>query len=161
MAKLKKQTIATALGVTPGRVSQLIKLGMPTASVEQARTWRDRNIRPRISFTPTVVVAPQPDPSLPTVAEWIAWALDAAGVDIVARLHVEAGLPLESGDLAVSCVAVALADALATDMPAEDIALTLGPTSPARPDAEVRRNTLSIAMRVGALQRQDAADADA
>lgn len=33
--------IATALGLTRGRVSQLVKQGMPTESVEAARAWRD------------------------------------------------------------------------------------------------------------------------
>lgn len=34
--------IAVALGLTKGRVSQLVKEGMPTSSVEEARAWRDR-----------------------------------------------------------------------------------------------------------------------
>ena len=33
--------IATALGLTRGRVSQLVKQGMPTESVEAARAWRE------------------------------------------------------------------------------------------------------------------------
>lgn len=34
--------IAVALGLTKGRVSQLVKEGMPTDSIEAARAWRDR-----------------------------------------------------------------------------------------------------------------------
>jgi len=34
--------IAVALGLTKGRVSQLVKEGMPTESIEAARAWRDR-----------------------------------------------------------------------------------------------------------------------
>lgn len=34
--------IAVALGLTKGRVSQLVKEGMPTSSIEEARAWRDR-----------------------------------------------------------------------------------------------------------------------
>lgn len=33
--------IAAALGITKGRVSQLVKEGMPTESIEAARAWRD------------------------------------------------------------------------------------------------------------------------
>ena len=33
--------IAAALGLTKGRVSQLVKEGMPTDSIEEARAWRD------------------------------------------------------------------------------------------------------------------------
>lgn len=36
-----QQEIAVALGLTKGRVSQLVKEGMPTESVEAARAWRD------------------------------------------------------------------------------------------------------------------------
>lgn len=35
-----QQEIATALGITKGRCSQLVKIGMPTDSVESARAWR-------------------------------------------------------------------------------------------------------------------------
>ena len=34
--------IAAALGLTKGRVSQLVKEGMPGDSIEEARAWRDR-----------------------------------------------------------------------------------------------------------------------
>ena len=34
--------IAAALGLTKGRVSQLVKEGMPCDSIEEARAWRDR-----------------------------------------------------------------------------------------------------------------------
>ncbi len=37
---IQQSEIATALGLTRGRVSQLVKMGMPTESVEAARAWR-------------------------------------------------------------------------------------------------------------------------
>lgn len=37
----QQNEIATALGLTRGRVSQLVKQGMPTESVEAARAWRE------------------------------------------------------------------------------------------------------------------------
>jgi hypothetical protein len=38
----QQSEIAAALGLTKGRVSQLVKEGMPTSSIEEARAWRDR-----------------------------------------------------------------------------------------------------------------------
>jgi hypothetical protein len=37
----QQNEIAAALGLTKGRVSQLVKEGMPTESIEAARAWRD------------------------------------------------------------------------------------------------------------------------
>ncbi len=37
----QQNEIAAALGLTKGRVSQLVKEGMPTTSIEEARAWRD------------------------------------------------------------------------------------------------------------------------
>lgn len=37
----QQNEIAAALGLTKGRVSQLVKEGMPTSSIEEARAWRD------------------------------------------------------------------------------------------------------------------------
>lgn len=53
MARLQKKTIAAALGVTPGRVSQLAAAGMPTTSIAEAQRWKDANIAPRLTSTPT------------------------------------------------------------------------------------------------------------
>ena len=39
---VSQNEIAAALGLTKGRVSQLVKEGMPTESIEAAREWRDR-----------------------------------------------------------------------------------------------------------------------
>jgi hypothetical protein len=39
---VSQNEIAAALGLTKGRVSQLVKEGMPTESIEAARAWRDR-----------------------------------------------------------------------------------------------------------------------
>jgi hypothetical protein len=38
----QQSEIAAALGLTKGRVSQLVKEGMPTTSIEEARAWRDK-----------------------------------------------------------------------------------------------------------------------
>lgn len=48
--KPQKQSIATALGLTAGRVSQLVKKGMPTETVDAAREWYQENIRDRARF---------------------------------------------------------------------------------------------------------------
>ena len=38
--------IAVALGITPGRVAQLKKRGMPLHGIEAARAWRVQNVAP-------------------------------------------------------------------------------------------------------------------
>lgn len=43
----QKQSIAAALDLSKARVSQLIKLGMPTETIEQARAWYRANVRIR------------------------------------------------------------------------------------------------------------------
>ena len=45
--KPQKQSIARALGVSPQRVTALIKMGMPIDSVPAARVWYQENIQPR------------------------------------------------------------------------------------------------------------------
>lgn len=56
MARVQKQTIARALGISAGLVSRYSKAGMPTCSVEQAAAWKAANVRPRLA----VVTAPPP-----------------------------------------------------------------------------------------------------
>lgn len=47
MAKRPNQSaLARQLGITPGRVSQLAKAGMPIFSVEAARAWRAQHVAP-------------------------------------------------------------------------------------------------------------------
>lgn len=43
----QKQSIAAALDLSKARVSQLVKLGMPTETIEQARDWYQANVRIR------------------------------------------------------------------------------------------------------------------
>lgn len=46
----QKQSIAAALDLSRARVSQLIKLGMPTETIEQAREWYQANVRVRTTL---------------------------------------------------------------------------------------------------------------
>lgn len=46
MKKQSQAAIGRALGLSPASMSKLKGQGMPTDSVQSARTWRDRNIRP-------------------------------------------------------------------------------------------------------------------
>lgn len=46
----KGQDIAEALGISPGRVSQLKADGMPVDSIEAARSWYRRRVDPARSF---------------------------------------------------------------------------------------------------------------
>ena len=41
---MKKQDLATALGVSPSMVSRLARRGMPTDDVERAKRWRKRHL---------------------------------------------------------------------------------------------------------------------
>ena len=41
---LTQATIAAALGLTQQRVSQMVRRGMPTTSVDAAKQWRDENL---------------------------------------------------------------------------------------------------------------------
>lgn len=47
--------IASALGISPGRVSQLVKAGMPNYSIAAAQAWKDQHITP--IMTPAKSVA--------------------------------------------------------------------------------------------------------
>ncbi len=45
--------LAAALGLSQSAISQLAKQGMPTHSIESARTWREANLNPaRTKFSP-------------------------------------------------------------------------------------------------------------
>lgn len=148
---LKKSHIAAALEVDPANITRWAKRGMPLYSIDAARQWRRQNIRPRI--TPAAARAPAGVRySMPEVAEWIAWTLEQAGAEIVALLHVECALPLQYGDLAVSCVATALSAALEADLPDNDIALVAGPTSPARDPEDIAAARQRIEARVAELR---------
>ena len=71
--RLKQATIAKAIGVTEGRVSQLKKQGMPVDRLDAAQAWYHEYVDPR--FSPKLVpgVALPPTASLP---EMIAEAYD-------------------------------------------------------------------------------------
>lgn len=49
--------MARALGLSPARITALVRRGMPLASVEDAQAWRRRNIAPYVRAT-----APAPAP---------------------------------------------------------------------------------------------------
>jgi len=50
--KLKRSTIADALGLSGGRISQLKGQGMPVDSVDAAKEWYAKNVDPTFSPTP-------------------------------------------------------------------------------------------------------------
>jgi hypothetical protein len=54
-------------GLTKGRVSQLVKAGMPLTSPEEADRWRGMSSKGRVASAPTP--APQPGPYRPPEAE--------------------------------------------------------------------------------------------
>lgn len=58
--RLKQGTIAKELGVTPGRVSQLKKQGMPVGSMDAARAWYAERVDQKFSpkLVPGVVFPP-------------------------------------------------------------------------------------------------------
>ncbi len=148
---VKKSQIAAALEVDPANITRWARRGMPLYSIEAARAWRLQNIRPRMKpYQP----APEPTPAASDDEEWFAYTLERAAVEMIALLHVEAGLPLERGDVAFSCVATALSRALEEDLPDNDLALLTGPTNPIRGDYDVTYNRASIAVRVEELQAE-------
>lgn len=58
----KGQDIAEALGISPGRVSQLKADGMPVDSIEAARSWYRRRVDPARSFGQKHGMARRPAP---------------------------------------------------------------------------------------------------
>lgn len=63
MARVQKQTIARALGISPGLVSRYSKAGMPVTDIESARRWKEQNVRPRLAVDtvpPPVPLRPSP-----------------------------------------------------------------------------------------------------
>jgi hypothetical protein len=150
-------------------VGQLKKRGMPHDPAGAA-AWRQRNLDPRYSkecspryadVRAKAPVEPAADPGYAAsdIEEWFAYALERASVELIALLHVEAGLPLERGDVAFSCVATALSTALQEDLPDNDLASLTGPTAPTRSDYDQTYARASIAVRVQELQAAAAADA--
>lgn len=58
--------IATALGITPGRVTHLKKLGMPVFSIDAAAAWKAQHIAPMASSKPPAQHATEPTAAPPT-----------------------------------------------------------------------------------------------
>ena len=103
--------IATALQVSPGRISQLVKDGMPTYSVEAAAAWKKQHVAPIMTKARSVAAhasgpasaapagasrqpsdSPQPSATLASV-EALGGLVDAAllaGKVTVAGIHVAA-----------------------------------------------------------------------
>ncbi len=71
--KLTQTQLATGLGISQANVSKLIRVGMPTDSVEAARHWRECNLHPGRAKP-----APQA-PSLSALLEKAEQCLNAGG----------------------------------------------------------------------------------
>lgn len=112
--KLTQKRLGELLGISQSRVAQLHARGMPTQTVDAARAWREANLDPVQSFAQGAAHARAiPAVALPDPGEIVADALDAAALEIVARLVAENLTPdAEAGSLALSSIAGALADAL-------------------------------------------------
>ena len=169
MPRMSNAALGRALNppITGQMVGILKKRGMPHDPAGAA-AWRQRNIDPRYSkdcnprySAERTQALPEPaaDPTYAAddISEWFVYALERAGVEMIARLHVECDLPRDRGDLAVSCVAVALSAALEEDLPGNDIALVAGPTSPARSDYDRTYNGAGISARIEELRAEAAA----
>lgn len=61
MKNQSQAAIGRALGLSPASVSKLKGQGMPTDSVQNARAWRERNIRPTANAPEMRRTAPQAD----------------------------------------------------------------------------------------------------
>ena len=64
--KPSQAALATALGLTPGRITMLKKQGMPIFSVEAARAWRAQHIAPVPGAKPAEPAAGQPEAAVAT-----------------------------------------------------------------------------------------------
>jgi hypothetical protein len=89
MARLQRKSIAAALGVTPGRVSQMAKQGMPTNSIEAALAWKRQNVVPRITCRP-----PHQANRRPAVAADGPIRLDGLDATLAAGLGMVRGLAI-------------------------------------------------------------------
>ena len=169
MPKMSNAALGRALNpsISGQMVGILKKRGMPHDPAG-ATAWRQRNIDPRYSkdcnpryadVRAAATAQPAADPvyTVADISEWFTYALERAGVELIARLRVECDLPQDRGDLAVSCIAVALSAALEEDLPDNDIALVAGPTSPARSDYDRTYNGASICARIEELRTELAA----
>ena len=133
--------MAKALGVTRGRVSQMKAKGMPIDSVEAAREWKEKNVRPRFVAEQRPVVA----------------TMSAATYDIAEarakREHHEARLAemraaKEAGELLErGRVVKAAADTGAMlRQSLERLGVQLAPQFAAETDAQVIRNRIEAAI---------------
>ena len=77
--RLTQTQLATGLGISQANVSKLVRLGMPTTSLEAARRWREENLDPARA---------KPAPRPPTLAALLrkAEALLEAGEGIAPLL---------------------------------------------------------------------------
>ncbi len=144
MARLKKQTIARELGITPGRLSQMIRQGCPTNSVDAALAWKRQNVVPRISCQPPQRALPRPavaadgplrlDGLDATLAAGLGMVRGLAIGRILAELKAR-GVVLGTDDAAIAFAAVA--EALAEQLEAAgERALTGEPPAVVRELAE-------------------------
>lgn len=161
-----KADLARDLGISPGRVSQLVAQGMPTHSVTAAREWRRQHLQPQWSKRPapgiTAAMGEQPAPVSHGYepGDLVAVALELAGVDILAGLHVELGIPLERARVAHSVIACALDDALERLGYPNDVVFVRSPLCKVRPDDDVSEEQTRIEARVAQLRAEFAAADD-
>lgn len=87
---LPKQTdIAAALGISPGRVTQLKSQGMPVNSIDLAADWYRKNVDQKLS--PKLAPSPVPPPAADTMRDVIAGFYDLQE-ERARREHHEANL---------------------------------------------------------------------
>ena len=107
---MNNRELAECLDLTPRRVAQMAAEGMPTHSVAAAEAWRRRHLevgRLKANRMPRVPRTAPPE------GVRLDELLAAAGVDLCARLVAGGHSPTpEDASIAVSAIAVALADAL-------------------------------------------------
>jgi phage terminase Nu1 subunit (DNA packaging protein) len=118
MARNQKE-LAAALGMSEGQVSKLKRRGMPTDSIEAARTWRSRNVggyvRTDAAAAPAAATAPA-DPAAPGAAQPAGPPLDLgqerAALARAQRLSVEMRNAVQAGEYApIKLLAQVLASA--------------------------------------------------
>jgi len=158
--RLTQGRLAAALGISQSRVSQLRARGMPTATVDAARRWRDANLDPVQVYAQGSTPDRPPsaaEPAPASLGEIVADLLDAASVDLVARLAANGEMTIEGANLAVSTVAIALAQALdRAGADGDPVANVAGPLSGLEGDAHASVRA-AIEARVAAIRAELAA----
>lgn len=145
--KILKADVARALGVSDSLVSRYARRGMPTHDVELAQRWYDGNVRPSLRRALRDIAAAGAAAITPAD---LADALQDAGVELAARLVVEAGADPERAFLAANVVA----SELDTQLEARGIAADLWDVG-LKPNAATQAR---IAARAAQIEAEYAAD---